>query len=202
MSQRSPQYAQLDLPPRTGGPPSREGAVEYAKLAFPEEQRTSAADSIIFDQNNCPLQRDLKFESMNVMLLRQFNFESFISTKEKVLIYFYTTNKPQDRSLEAQFSDAADKTTNPNYGFASVDCLYDNALCEKEKIKETPTLKLFSNGYELSTLNSLAEFNSQQMRMLMKMTPVLSQPRVELGKEYLKHPEPEMPKKRSKFLCL
>lgn len=83
-----------------------------------------------------------------------------------------------------------------------MDCLFDKNLCEKQKIKETPALKLFSNGYEMSTMTSLANFSTNQMRMLMKMTPVLTQPRVELGKEYLAHPEPEMPKKRSKFLCI
>lgn len=106
MAQKSPVYAELDLPPRKGPARPREDAVAYAQLAFPTDKHTSAAESLLEGQP-CPVQRDLKFDSMNVMLLREYNFDSFISTKEKVLVYFYSTNKPQDPALEVQFSDVS-----------------------------------------------------------------------------------------------
>lgn len=97
------------------------------------------------------------------------------------------------------FHQAADKTANPSYAFGTVDCLYDFALCEQQNIKSSPALKLFSNGFDLSTLNDPGKFTSDQLRMLMKMTPILTQPRVEVGKEFLAQAT-EKPKKKRR-LC-
>ncbi|BFZ13932.1 hypothetical protein BsWGS_16971 [Bradybaena similaris] len=148
-----------------------------------------------------PLVRDNNFSSLYVMSLKEYNFDKFICTKEKALVYFYNTDAPPDRVLEAQFAEAANKTYNTNYGFGAVDCLFNHFLCDDEKITTSPALKLFSNGFQLSTFDVPRKFTADQMRMLMKMTPILTQPRVELGKEYLARGYKKPKKKRSLLCC-
>lgn len=74
---------------------------------------------------------------------------------------------------------------NPAHKYAAVDCTVEKALCLQEQILKTPVYKLYSNGFSLSTIKEADKMNADQLRMLVAMTPVLHQSRLEIGKEIL-----------------
>ncbi|BFZ13935.1 hypothetical protein BsWGS_16974 [Bradybaena similaris] len=148
-----------------------------------------------------PYQLDTNFMSRSVVSLNKANFDEYLKTKEKALVYFYDANAGRKHGFrEYEFARASDKSTHYNYGFAGVDCFYDRSLCDQEMIKPEaiPVLKLYSNGFEVSHIECHMEFNSDQMLMLMKMTPILTKPKVETGKE-LAAKTVEPCKKKKKF---
>ncbi|BFZ17140.1 hypothetical protein BsWGS_20179 [Bradybaena similaris] len=174
---------------------------QVSELEDSFSQISELEDSVFLD-NDVPLQGCDHFRSVFVSGLAAFSFDNFISNKEKALIYFYNTNKPTDLSLEPTFVKAAENIANLAYGFGTIDCLYDQRLCEQLKVTRTPTLKLFSNGFDVSTIEVPQDLNANQIHMLMKMTPILTRPRQELGQEFLEQPEVcKTPQKKHKLLC-
>ncbi|BFZ13939.1 hypothetical protein BsWGS_16978 [Bradybaena similaris] len=124
-------------------------------------------------------QRDLitVFGSGNVYNLSQSNYDGFIRDKEKALVIFYDANTASFASLAREFGHAADTSQHDNHGYGAVDCAVHPPLCCQEKITRTPSLKLFSNGFILSTINEASTFTTDQMNQLVTLSPVLTKPR-------------------------
>ncbi|BFZ13944.1 hypothetical protein BsWGS_16983 [Bradybaena similaris] len=121
-----------------------------------------------------------------VQTLNGFNYYDFIAGAEKCLVIFYNPFQCESVFPKMQFQYAAIETQNPQHRFARVDCTVEKTLCLQEQILKTPVYKLYSNGFSLSTIKEADKMNADQLRMLVAMTPVLHQSRLDIGKEFLK----------------
>lgn len=74
-------------------------------------------------------------------------------------------------------NQAADKSQHENHCYGAVDCNFHKPLCCQERITRTPALKLYSNGFIVSTVMEASSFTGDQMNQLVTMSPVLTQPR-------------------------
>ncbi|CAG5134300.1 unnamed protein product [Candidula unifasciata] len=124
--------------------------------------------------------------SPKIVTLNRDNFQQFVAPMEKVLVYFYNSDGNRHTPLESQFSEAADRMNHPGYGFGAVDCALEQAVCHHFQITQPAVLKLFSYGYDLSTINSPMNFSADEMQRLVSMSPVLRKPRAEEGKNFIK----------------
>ncbi|CAG5135053.1 unnamed protein product [Candidula unifasciata] len=125
---------------------------------------------------------DPLFESNKIFKLTARSFIKFVSGKEKALVMFYDSSRGNNPLEEELFTSAANASFTEKFGFGAVDCATDFCVCVRFGGCNTPMFKLFSNGYELSAINDPNKINPDQIRMLMKMTPVLHQPRGDIGR--------------------
>ncbi|BFZ13925.1 hypothetical protein BsWGS_16964 [Bradybaena similaris] len=121
------------------------------------------------------------FDSTMVDNLDMSSFDQYIKGMEKALIMFYNPNQPDNFPAGRQFGRAADRKHHWSHSFGAVDCSINNKLCDRESAKKLPMFKLYSNGYDVSTIVHGKSMTADQMHMLMKMTPVLTSPRVDFG---------------------
>lgn len=72
---------------------------------------------------------------------------------------------------------AAEKTNNEKYQFGYVDCGYNMPFCKMQKMCKIPTLKLYSNGFEVGKMEDIKHVDTKHMLRLMAMAPVLKLPK-------------------------
>ncbi|CAG5134297.1 unnamed protein product [Candidula unifasciata] len=115
----------------------------------------------------------------NVRLLNSSNFYDSVVRMEKALVMFYNPSSPEDSIwARREFSEAANKPGPPNQVFASVDCSTNRDLCCREQAtRNLPIFRLYSNGYQVSTSQHSYDLTANQMVTLVRMAPVLNQPR-------------------------
>ncbi|CAG5128824.1 unnamed protein product [Candidula unifasciata] len=134
---------------------------------------------------------DPRFGTDNIKSLNLYNFLHFHRGMEKSLVMFYTTPGPDKDRLKQEFETAADRGQEDGYGFGAVDCFTDNELCCRENVCKTPMLKLYSNGFQVSAIQDPSTFTAYQMDMLMRHTPVLTQPKAKVSQQ-LERPVPRI----------
>ncbi|BFZ13931.1 hypothetical protein BsWGS_16970 [Bradybaena similaris] len=118
------------------------------------------------------------FQTDTVLGLNSLNFDGFIKKHNKTLVMFFDSLKTDSFLPSKEFAAASIKARHTqNHVFAAVDCHVEGKLCCRENVKQLPSLKLYSNGFLVSSLSVLKDFGSDQMNMLMTMAPVLTQPR-------------------------
>ncbi|BFZ13929.1 hypothetical protein BsWGS_16968 [Bradybaena similaris] len=120
---------------------------------------------------------DPYFKVDTVLSLSEVNFDEFVRSHEKTLVMFFQSLKPESLRPARHFAMASLRAHKQKHAFAAVDCNADEELCCRENAKELPMIKLYSNGFTVSSLNFLKDFTADQMNMLMIMAPVLTQPR-------------------------
>ncbi|CAG5134302.1 unnamed protein product [Candidula unifasciata] len=187
-----------ELPPRKG--PPKEKPIPRARGVYNTlPVRDDATVPRVAPMGRNPresMMADSSFLSGNVIALNEQNFEFYITPKEKAIIYFYDTSSGRNTHLQNSFSDAADLPMHPSYGFGAVNCFRDPNLCDRYQVTQTPTLRLFSNGFLVSSINRPETISTEQMQQLMKMTPVLTQPRAQIGKKLIEQSEANETKKK------
>ncbi|CAG5134298.1 unnamed protein product [Candidula unifasciata] len=127
-----------------------------------------------------PVGSDPYFRTSKITSLNFFNFNDFIKKHEKTVVIFYNSLKNETFFPSREFANAAMRSTNDKHAYAAVNCSVDSELCCKHQISKMPTLKLFSNGFYVSTVAIPDAFTADQINLLVNMTPVLTQPRPEL----------------------
>ncbi|CAG5134299.1 unnamed protein product, partial [Candidula unifasciata] len=130
-------------------------------------------------------ERNTVFFSRNITHLYDGNIETFVAPLEKCLIYFHATGTSPNPGLEYSFSKVADTVNHPGYGFGVIDCGYMPSLCYMYDVHRTPALKLFSNGFEVSTISAPESLTPEAMQKLMVMSPVLNKPLVKVGEDLM-----------------
>ncbi|BFZ13943.1 hypothetical protein BsWGS_16982 [Bradybaena similaris] len=124
-----------------------------------------------------PLRPASMFEHEKIPGLDKDNFYDTVLKKEKALILFGDSRVPRNGRFDVAYIDAAEKTTNEKFQFGFVDCGYNIPFCKQQKICKIPTLKLYSNGFEVAKMEDMSHINSKHMRQMMAMAPVLKLPK-------------------------
>jgi thioredoxin-like negative regulator of GroEL len=73
-------------------------------------------------------------------------FEHAMSSHDLVLINFYSPTCGTCEDLKPAYEEAAAILQEDNVVLAQVDCVANDAICDKYKIKAYPTLRLFRHG--------------------------------------------------------
>ncbi|BFZ13928.1 hypothetical protein BsWGS_16967 [Bradybaena similaris] len=120
---------------------------------------------------------DYYFNVDTVFGLSEVNFDEFVKSHEKTLVMFLQTSSPDSASPAKEFAKASKSASKQRHAFASVDCIEEKQLCCREDANELPMMKLYSNGFTVSSLQYIKDFNADQMKMLVAMAPVLTKPR-------------------------
>ncbi|BFZ13927.1 hypothetical protein BsWGS_16966 [Bradybaena similaris] len=123
------------------------------------------------------------FKTNAVVNLTSVNFYEFIKRYEKALIMFFHSSQQESLFPSREFAKAADTPRMGNHAFAGVDCDAEKDLCCREQAYKLPIFRLYSNGFDVSTIRHVQNFNASQMHMMIKMSPVLTQPRENVSKE-------------------
>lgn len=76
---------------------------------------------------------------------------------------------------------AADLPRKKNHALARVDCAVEKELCCREQANKLPIFRLYSNGFDVSTIRHGQNITAHQMQKMIAMAPVLTQPRVNIG---------------------
>ncbi|BFZ13936.1 hypothetical protein BsWGS_16975 [Bradybaena similaris] len=111
------------------------------------------------------------YESDKVVDLSADNFEQFTQSMGKVLVLFFNSGQFNNEELRNEFALAADMNREREGNFGAVDCSEDRELCYREGACCTPMLKLFSDGFVMSSIKQPLCFKASQMQVLINTVP-------------------------------
>ncbi|CAG5134301.1 unnamed protein product [Candidula unifasciata] len=130
-------------------------------------------------------EEEFTFPSRNVVYITDENFKQKIQPMAKGLVYFYNSRGNRNNRNEKTFVSAADTLHHELFLFGAIDCAFETGVCNHYQITETPIIKLFSNGFDVSTIHRPESFGVDALQKFITWAPELKKPRDQEGKDFV-----------------